>query len=342
MWHSGALPTSLTVQETLDCFLSKQFLEAYHTRCGHSRLEIGPTERSEGASQWKRVTRFAVSMTDNGAPSLLRSLLGALDVSVEQTTVIETLEGGTRLLVRASSVIPSGPASRLASAATWDLRHGEMRLQTEVKFGASGFAQRLVASSVEQSASGKARESMELWWQMAQQQAAQGRLLSPISGSQGVQRALSFEEDEEEEEEEEEEDDDGAVFEDACSILESPSLQGRSGLAALLAREAGGLNAAVEGLRERRERLELRAAEQRPDNPLLRLLRWANRAHAAAAVAPPARVSSAWLGAAGAAGALSKAMARTRRNVWMAVAAPWLLFAVTWLALGVRQRGRRR
>ncbi len=347
MWRSGALATSMTVQDALDCFMSKQFLEAYHLRCGHVRLEIGPAvaEGNEGAA-WRRVTRFAVSMVDGRGSSLMRSLLGGLDVGVEQTTVIELLDAGARLLVRARSAIASGPASQLASCATWELKGWEMRMETEVKFGGTGLAQRLMAGTIEQSAGDKAKELMGLWWQMAQEEAAQNRLRSPISSSQGVQRALSFDEVGSEREDEEEEEDgkwaDERLFEDASSMLQSPSVRQKSGLLVVLAAESKDLAGEVEALRERRNRLELEAMEQRPQNPLLRLARWVNRQQAAGAVATPLprAAASSWGAAMGAVSRLARLAARVRMRVAVASVVPWLLLLVVWLVRARRRRGR--
>lgn len=267
MW-SSSFPTNISARELLEhCFLSPVFNLQYHARCGHASVSLLPPE-SLSARSWKLTVRFVVSMVADGAPNLLRSLVGGLSADVEQVTLVELTDDGVLLKASASSKIASGPGARLQSSASWELGSGSMQLTARVQYQPSGFADRLIASSVEGAASGKARESLELWWKLAQEAVARSREeVAARVAAPGVQRALSFDEAESpgtsEQIQEEDEDDDeesgggGAAFFDASSVFEtsSPSLSSTSGMLELLEREAQGLQAEVKSLELQREQL---------------------------------------------------------------------------------------
>jgi hypothetical protein len=164
-------------------------------------------------------------------------------------------------------------------------------MSSKVEYKCEGFADRLIASTVERAAIKKASDQMERWWAIAQEELAKQRLLpSPVSGGQGVQRILSFaelEEDEEFEEgrsrrfEDEEEDDEWDEkmewkFEDAVSHLDSPTLRGTQGMLELLSVEALQLQEHKEAVLRRRETLEARVVKLQPSNPLVVLAQWVN------------------------------------------------------------------
>ncbi len=167
-------------------------------------------------------------------------------------------------LLHASAVskIASGPGSRLHSSAEWKLQNNEIFLSAQVRYQANGFADRLIASSVELAASGKARQSLELWWKLAKEHVAKAVRVAPAPA---VQRTLMFEDvaanagssaDLEEDSDDIDSNSGGeTTFVDASSMFESPSISNTSGILEVLEREAQGLQAEVESLEQRRVEL---------------------------------------------------------------------------------------
>jgi hypothetical protein len=262
MW-SSTISTSVSPRELLEnCFLSHSFNQKYHSRCGHVSVEIVAPERVD-ETHWRLRSIFIVSMVAESTPAMLRSIIGGLDAQVQQETLVEFGGDPLRLHATATSKIASGPGARLNSSAEWDLTGGEVKLLTSVKYQSSGFAERLIASSLEQAASGKARESIELWWVLAQEAVAASRVVASPRQLGNVQRALSFGSELVENRdigENHSEDDDvmssvGDEFVDASSMLESPSLRSSSGLLELLQSEAQNLKVEVEALEQRRDQL---------------------------------------------------------------------------------------
>ena len=229
---------------------------------------------------WVRKAEFIATIVDENTSSYLRSVLGLLDTRVFERTDLYLSEGGQKLVVKGES---SMSLLRMSASTEFVVTNGKAKMKAEAKYTPSGYADRLIASTIEKSAIARAEHAFERFWHFAKLEA---RVVSPVtkSGGLAVQRVLKFNEDDNEDleyvDDEEEgtasEDDANFVFEDAVSMHEVSTLTETRGFLSVLERETLAIGKEIEMLRERRCRIEMDALEKLPSNPTVPFVRFLN------------------------------------------------------------------
>jgi hypothetical protein len=118
------------------CFYDETFLRAYHEDQAHTNLELSPWRHEDNGTS-ARTLSFQ-------APALVGS------VRVTEALRCTLGDGGASLLVDSRSTLSGGgPAERLRPIGQWRFANGTLTVRVEVDFEPNGYAERLLASTVQ-------------------------------------------------------------------------------------------------------------------------------------------------------------------------------------------------